>query len=164
MLDEETEENLANFVLELYMKERPQSVTKLGALRWHLFSIHQSESNRLTTTYKAFRQIMMRAHFIALQWKSSHLPSPELPDPNEYGWIWDENKEIFEPVMTTNPPAPDSIMELTSCGCKTGCQTDRCRCRKNELLYTEICRCKDCENTDIEFDKPDYVADLDSDD
>ena len=66
--------------------------------------------------------------------------------------------------MTTNPPAPDSIMELISCGCKTGCQTDRCRCRKNELLCTEMCRCKNCEYTDIEFDKPDYVSDLDLDD
>ena len=54
-------------------------------------------------------------------------------------------------------------MELISCGCKTG-QTSRCRCRKNELLCTEMCRCKDCENTDIEFDEPDYVADLDLDD
>ena len=165
VLDEETEENLANFVLELYMKQRPKSVTTLGALRWRLFSIHQRELNRLPPTHKAFRQMLMRAHFTALQWKSSHLPSPELPDPNEYSWKWDETKEIFESLMTTNPRAPDdSIMELISCGCKTGCQTDRCRCRKNELLCTEMCRCKDCVNTDIEFDKPDYVADLDLDD
>ena len=27
-----------------------------------------------------------------------------------------------------------------------------------------MCRYKDCENTDIEFDKPDYVADIDLDD
>ena len=107
VLDEETEENLANFVL--HMKQRPKSVTTLGALRSHLLSIHQNESNRLPPTHKAFRQMLMRAHFTALQWKSSHLLSTELPDPNEYGWKWDETKEIFEPVMTKNPPAPDSI-------------------------------------------------------
>ena len=66
--------------------------------------------------------------------------------------------------MPTNLPAPDLITELISCGCTTGCQTDRCRCRKNELLCTEMRRCKDCENTGIEFDKPDYVANLDLDD
>ena len=71
--------------------------------------------------------MLMRSHFTALQWKFSLIPSPELPDPNEYGWKWDETKEIFELVMTTNPPAPDSIMELISCGCKTGCQMGRCR-------------------------------------
>ena len=49
--------------------------------------------------------MLMHAHVTALQWKPSHLPSPELPDPNEYGWKWDEAKEISEPVMTTNPPS-----------------------------------------------------------
>ena len=93
--------------------------------------------------------MLMRSHFTALQWKFSLIPSPELPDPNEYGWKWDETKEIFELVMTTNPPVPDSIMELISCGCKTGCQMGRCWCRKNELLCAKMCRCKDCENTDI---------------
>ena len=38
VVDEKTEKNLANFVLELCMKQRPKSVTTRGALRWHLFS------------------------------------------------------------------------------------------------------------------------------
>ena len=57
--------------------------------------------------------------------------------------------------MAMNPPNSDSTMELISCGCKTGCQTDQCQCCKNELLCTEMCRCKD---------EPDYVANLDLDD
>ena len=64
----------------------PSKSPALLGLRCHLFSINQSESNRLPTTHKVFRQMLMRAHFTALQWKSSHLPSPKLPDPNEYGW------------------------------------------------------------------------------
>ena len=43
-------------------------------------------------------------------------------------------------------------------------KTDWCRWCKNERLCTEMCRYKDCENTDIEFDKPDYEADIDLDD
>ena len=54
VLDEETEENLVNFVSELYMKQRAKSVTTVGALRWHLLPILQSESNRLPPTHKAF--------------------------------------------------------------------------------------------------------------
>ena len=111
VLDEETGKS-SEFRVRTYMKQRPKSVTTLGAFGWHLFSIHQSESNRLSPTHKVFRQMLMRAHFTALQWKSSHLSSPELLDPNEYCSKWDETKEIFEPVMTTNPPAPDSILEL----------------------------------------------------
>ena len=52
--------------------------------------------------------------------------------------------------MTPNPPAPD-LMEVISIGCKTDCQTDRCHCRKKELLCIEMCGYKDCGNTDIEF-------------
>ena len=70
----------------------------------------------------------MCAHSTAMQWKSSHLQHPNLPDPNNYGWKWDLNRKIFDPVMTINPPARESIIELTACGCKAGCKSDRCQC------------------------------------
>ena len=108
------------------MKQRRKYVKTVRALKLHLFSIHQSKMNRLPPTHNAFRQMLMRAHFTALQWKSLYLRSAELPNSNEYNRKWDETKEIFEPVITRNPPAPDSIIELISCGCKTDCQTDRC--------------------------------------
>lgn len=120
MLDEETKKNLTNFVLQLYMKQRPKSETTLGALTWHVFSIHQSEWKTLPPTHKAFRQMLMRNHFTALQWKSSHLVSPVLPDPNDLKCV--ETKKIFEPVMAKNPMIQGSIMELVS----RRYQTDRC--------------------------------------
>ena len=131
-----------------YMKTRPESITSLSSLRWHLFSIHQSESNRLPPTEAAFKQMILRSHFTAMQWKSSHLPTPILPDPNEYGWTWSELHEIYEPIMTTNMPVPQSIIELIACGCKSDCSTDRCRCHKNNLRCTEMCRCDKCENSE----------------
>ena len=70
-------ETLMNFVLELYMKQRRKYVKTLGALRFHLFSIHQSELNRLPPTNKEFRQMLMCSHLTALQWKSLHLRSAE---------------------------------------------------------------------------------------
>ena len=84
-----------NFVLQVCMKQRPNYVTTLGALRWDLFSIDQSESKRLPPTHKAFRPMLTGAHFTALQWKSSHLLSPKLPDQNEYGWKWDATKDKY---------------------------------------------------------------------
>ena len=86
--------------------------------------------------------MMMRANFTAMQWKSSHVQYPNLPGPNNYGWKWDLNREIFDPVMTTNPPALVPIIALTACGCKTGCKSDRCRCRKNKFVCAEISRCR----------------------
>jgi hypothetical protein len=72
LLDEETKKQLTNYVLDLYMKKRPSTVTTLAALRWHLFSRRQSESNKLPPTQKAFEQMLLRAYFTTLQWKSSH--------------------------------------------------------------------------------------------
>ena len=163
-LDENIEKHLTEFVLQLYMKSRAKRVATLGALRWYLFSKNQTESNKLPPTRKALQQMMMRAHFTAMQWKSSHLQHPNLPDPNNYGWKWDLNREIFDPVMTTNPPAPESTIELTACGCKTGCKSDRCRCRKNKFVCTEMCRCKECENTENDNYESDDLSGTDVED
>ena len=112
-------EKLTEFVLQLYVKSRPKSVTSLGALRWYLFSKKQTESNKLPPTGKAIQQMMMHAHFTATQWKSSHLQHPNLPGPNNYEWKWDLNRETFDPIMTTK-----------------------------KQVCTEMCRCKDCKNTE----------------
>ena len=52
-------------------------------------------------------------------------------------------------VLTDDLPAPTGLIELSMCSCKSPCQTDRCMCRKNKLLCTEMCKCVDtCENCD----------------
>ena len=64
--------------------------------------------------------MLMRNHFTALQWKSSHLVSPVFPDPNDLKCV--ETKKIFEPVMAKNPIAQGSIIKLIP----QSYQTDRC--------------------------------------
>jgi hypothetical protein len=40
-----------------------------------------------------------------------------------------------------------AIIEMVKCQCKTNCATQRCSCRKNHLICTELCLCDtDCEN------------------
>ena len=134
-LDENIGKHLPEFVFQLYMKNRPKNITTLEALRWYLFSKNQTESNKLSPTRKPFQQMMMRAHFPPMQWKSSQLQHPNFSDPNNYGWKRDLNRKIFDPLKTTNPPAPESIIEFTACGCKTGCKSDRCRRQKDKFVF-----------------------------
>ena len=48
--------------------------------------------------------------------------------------------------MTDDFPAPTALIELIMCSCKTGCSSGRCK--KNNLLCTEMCKCSDaCENS-----------------
>ena len=111
----------------------------LGALRWHMFSKQQLESQKLPATSEAFRQKVLRAHYTAFQWKLSHVPSPLLPDPNDFGWKWNSSNSLYEAVTTTLAPAPDSIIHLTVCNCKTSCISLRCKCRKIGLNCSELC-------------------------
>ena len=88
------------FVLNLYCKNSvPSSVTALAELRWQMFSKKQADSDRLPPTLAALK--VSRAHYITLQWKSAHINAPSLPDPNDYGWLFNEKIQVFVPVMTS---------------------------------------------------------------
>ena len=103
---------------------------------------------------KAFDQAIQRAHFTTLQCKSSHIASPNLPDPCDFGWKWDDAHKVYRPILTTNLPALESIIDLDSCKCKTGCNSGRCRCHKNSLVCSEISLCQNCQNSVEEYEMP----------
>ena len=99
----------------------------------------------------ALHEMVLRAHYTALQWKSAHIPSPLLPDPEPYGWKWDTEMQLYDAVMTKLLPAPESTIELTVFGCRTGCHTNECKCLKNGgLRCTEMCKCENCKNVESE--------------
>ena len=63
-----------------------------------------------------------------------------------YGW--ESSGEAYWPILTDELPAPLSLIELSVCSCKTKFATNRCKCRKNALQCTDMCKCVDCENDD----------------
>ena len=76
------------------------------------------------------------------------MPILNLPTPDGNGWSKDEGGYLV-PTKNVNPAAPEGFVELTTCKCKKGCKTNRCACRKNDLLCSDACYCgDDCENTD----------------
>ena len=54
--------------------------------------------------------------------------------------------------MTDELSVPLELMELSVCGCKTSCNTMRCKCVKNQLMCTDLCKCVSCKNDGTEFD------------
>ena len=154
---------LEQFVMKLYCGKKSLSVSDLAELRWRMFSKYQCESEKLPPTKSTLEQKILRAHYTALTWKSSHISSPILPNPEEYGWKWNDSNKTYDPVMTNNPPAPETIIELSMCQCKTGCSNQRCRCKKNDLLCTEMCLCVNCINDGSDNDSVHSDAEIDDD-
>ena len=87
-----------------------------------------------------------------MQWKSSHLAKPTFENPSRHGWTWNEEIGLYEPIMTDLSPAPESIVELSMCKCTTGCLTQRCKCKKNGFVCSELCHCTSCKNVEETMD------------
>ena len=43
----------------------------------------------------------------------------------------------------------DHLLEFVKCGCKSGCDSNRCGCKRANLQCTELCKCR----TDCKFKK-----------
>ena len=129
------------------------SVESVRELRWSLFAQNGKEGRQLPPTLGTLKPHTERAFFMALVWKSSCKPCPNIPPPTHYSWQLQDGNLI--PVLSENPPAPKALLELRRCSCSSSCMTNRFGCRKNTLVCTDACGCSDgCENSE------DYIAEI----
>ena len=59
----------------------------------------------------------------------------------------------YIPTMTDQLPESDAVIKTSLCKCQKGCNTMRCKCRRNELGCTEMCLCTNCENNNDESEE-----------
>ena len=83
---------------------------------------------------------ILRANYVALLWKNADVSHPNLPSPTDFGWEVDNASGSFIPKRCLHQPAPESVLKLIRCWCKTGCGK-ACWCFKNNNPCTEICSC-----------------------
>jgi len=69
------------------------------------------------------------------------LDNEEDVPPEEWGWRLNDGK--FVPILTDLPPAPQELLQVIRCTCKTGCSTLRCSCRRHDLKCSAAC--SDCK-------------------
>ena len=58
----------------------------------------------------------------------------------------------FVPVHTDLPPAPENLLKMIQCNCRTDCSSMRCACRKPNVKCSPACgncRGSDCTNSTI---------------
>lgn len=73
----------------------------------------------------------------------------DLPSPAQHGWV-KQNSGLVS-VKCFLPSALSAVLELIKCGCKSGCITLACKCRKRPLPCSDLCGChhtkRGCENS-----------------
>jgi len=99
----------------------------------------------------------LRAHMQVVEWQSL---STETLLPSEWGWQLQNKK--FVPITTDQQPAPDELLQVIRCRCKTTsnntCGTNLCSCRRNGLPCLSACsnchgsECNNCEKASEEND------------
>ena len=81
----------------------------------------------------SFQAHIKRAHLQAALWQAAGKLSPPELDPVDYGW--ELHQSTLRPALGLDDqlPAPNEVLNLVSCSCKTGCSTAQCTCTKLSL-------------------------------
>ena len=111
-----------------------------------MLCLRSAQCYQLPPTKDALRKHVARACYQAAIWRRALVCNPDTPSPHLHGWILRENQLYID--WMEQPPAPQGILELVSCGCKSdvSCTTGKCSCFKNGLPCTGCCCCLDCGN------------------
>ncbi len=98
----------------------------------------------MASTTAALKQHILRSHTQAFIW--GHATEAMIAD---VGFIMEDG--VLCPKTMDLRPAPDAILELVKCNCKSGnCSSGtNCSCRKNGLTCTYLCGCSSCNNEDM---------------
>ncbi|VDI53443.1 Hypothetical predicted protein [Mytilus galloprovincialis] len=114
-----------------------------------VIQIHNLPPTTETATYHS-----LRTYFQVQTWIGG-----EEIDPCDFGWLIVNGKLM--PIKTKRQPAPQRLLSIIRCNCKTNCDTRRCTCRKHGLecnISCGECRGQSCMNSrhgdiDVEADE-----------
>ena len=114
------------FVINLYDGRKNKTIDNV---RHNIYN-RTIQKSSLSTTFKleslpptsaALMHHSSRAYHAVQQALGNTLPAEE--------WGWTRKKGILWPVMTNKEIAPESLLKLISCGCKTNCRkVSLCTC------------------------------------
>ena len=122
------------------------NITSIPDLRWHLFCKQFAESNKLPPTLGALEEHIKRVWLQSRVWFQATIMQKQSFEPLNFGYCKDTDGQML-PVTTKVLPAPQAMIKLVRCQCKTNCSTQRCSCRRNNLPRTELCLCDtECSN------------------
>ena len=144
----ETQYSIEKFVVKAYGENKGPATITLSEVRWQLFSKYQYDAEKLPSTSGALKYRVFRCHYVTAVLRRANQTMQNLPPAVDYGWELNDSSYIL--ILTENLPAPLELIELSVCSCKSDCSTKRCKCNKNGLICTDMCKCLNCKNNDDE--------------
>ena len=93
-------------------------------------SIASFKFESLPPTTAAAKYHAYRAYFAVQEWLGNSLQATD--------WGWEYTDDMLSPVYTDRSVAPESVLNMVSCGCMTGCGK-RCPSRKAGLDCSVTC-------------------------
>lgn len=106
------------------------------------------EPQTLPPTSAAAKYHSLRVFLQVQDWLGTIQEGEMLPT----DWGYHEQNGKLYPIMTDLPPAPEKLLAVVTCACKSGCSTMRCSCRKHGLKCTHACsgcRGQMCSNESV---------------
>ncbi|XP_061920275.1 uncharacterized protein LOC133660711 isoform X2 [Entelurus aequoreus] len=141
----------SKYVCHLYGQASAKDVNDA---RYKAFCMASSALPELSIppTSDALHQHCKRANYQAAVMRHSLTGMMCAPSPIGNGW-YIEDGELTVRWMTRNP-APDSVLQVVHCGCKTSkCETERCSCMSAKMSCTDVCHCQNCGNVSKETEE-----------
>ena len=80
---------------------------------------------QLPPTETAVKYHSLRAYLQTQIWQRTE----RCVNPNDWGWTLQDN--IYGPYMMDLPAAPETLLNIIPCNCKTPCNSMRCVCKTN---------------------------------
>lgn len=149
----------AGVTCTLALYNAPQKIKDLNELRYNSFLKATAKNTcvklpSLPPTADAAFEHFKRVYLQVQTWFGKEI-SPE-------EWGWKDERGILIPQTMTQRPAPESLLKIIFCACKTGCGAS-CGCRKSGLNCTAACL--ECNGDSCTNPLPTiYINEIDDDD
>lgn len=116
-----------------------KTLESTNALRYRMFveKVARAKSfvtpERLPPTDASTKYHSFRTYFQLQIWKSTE----ETIDAEQWGW-YNKNNSYY-PTACDKRPAPNYLLNMIRCSCKTKCATSRCGCKRNGMPCSAAC-------------------------
>ena len=104
-------------------------------LRYLMFCQKKQKNEMLPPTSDCLLQHLKQSNYQPFVWRYALEVMQNLEPPEGHGWVRDG--ELLAPSLITKAPAPESLLELTMCKCKTSTCLRNCSCNNTGLACTE---------------------------